>query len=143
MTIWFSNYTLDDVRAAMDKNMSRFLDIELTELGDNFLSGTMPVDQRTRNPMGMLHGGASCVLAESLASYASYLCVNPDTHGIVGLEINANHLRSVLDGHVYGTARVIHIGCSTHVWDVRIMDEQQRPVCISRMTVAILDKNND
>lgn len=117
------------------------LGIRITEQGPDFLRGTMPVDGRTRQPFGLLHGGASVALAETLASFAGYLCLDPDANQqAVGLEINANHLRAVTEGVVTGTARPIHVGRSTQVWEVRIEDEQGRLTCISRMTAAIVGR---
>ena len=112
------------------------LGIELIELGDDFLRGRMPVDARTRQPYGLLHGGASVALAETLGSFAGGLCV--DDGRVVGIEINANHLRGVTDGWVIGTARPLHLGRSTQVWEIRITDEQERLVCVSRLTLAVV-----
>lgn len=115
------------------------LGIELTEAGDDWLAGRMPVDERTRQPFGLLHGGASVVLAETLASVASAACVDLRRQFCVGLEINANHLRGVSSGWVTGVARLVHLGRTTHVWDIRIADDAGRPVCASRCTVAVRD----
>lgn len=113
--------------------------IEFVEKGEDFLRAKMPVDHRTKQPFGLLHGGASVVLAETLGSIASVLCLDePMKQKAVGLEINANHLRAVTEGWVYGTARAIHIGRRTHVWDIQITDENQKLVCVSRLTVAIV-----
>jgi uncharacterized protein (TIGR00369 family) len=114
------------------------LDIKLVELGDDYIRGSMPVDRRTHQPMGLLHGGASVVLAESLGSLGANLCVEQGKY-CVGLDINANHLRSVRSGLVTGTARPIHIGRSTQVWQIEIADEEGRVVCISRLTMAVKD----
>ena len=106
--IWFKLYDeidFDDVRAFIEVNMLKHLDIEITAMEDDAFIATMPVDHRTKQPMGLLHGGASCVLAESLGSIASYLCVDPDKHNVVGLEINANHIRSVTAGSVKGICK--------------------------------------
>lgn len=140
--IWFplyDNISFEDLRAFIEVNMLKHLDIRITALDDDAFKGEMPVDHRTRQPMGLLHGGASCVLAESLGSIASYLCVDPDKHSVVGLEINANHVRSVREGSVYGVCKPLHLGRSSHIWEIKISDEQGRLVCISRMTNAILD----
>ena len=115
------------------------LGIVITEAGDDWLRGTMPVDARTRQPYGILHGGASVALAETLGSTAAGLCVEPD-QGVVGIEINANHLRGVREGLVTGTARPLHVGRSTQVWEIRIEDEGGKPVCISRITLAVLPR---
>jgi 1,4-dihydroxy-2-naphthoyl-CoA hydrolase len=113
--------------------------IEFLEATDEYVTARMPVDERTHQPFGILHGGASVVLAESLGSVASVLrLADPTTQQAVGLEINANHIRSVRSGWVYGKCTPIHIGRSTHVWDIRITDEQERLVCISRLTIAVI-----
>jgi 1,4-dihydroxy-2-naphthoyl-CoA hydrolase len=141
--IWFPFYDtvcLEDLRSFIEVNMLRHLDVRIMEMTDDSFIGRMPVDKRTQQPMGLLHGGASCVLAESLGSIASYLCVDPEKNDVVGLEINANHIRSVTSGYVYGTCTPLHIGKSSHIWDIKIRDEEDRMVCISRMTNAILDK---
>lgn len=117
------------------------LGIVITEQGPDFLRGTMPVDARTKQPFGLLHGGSSVLLAETLASFAGYLCLEPDSgQQAVGLEINANHLRAATAGIVTGTARPIHVGRATQVWEIRIEDEQGRAICISRMTAAIVGR---
>jgi uncharacterized protein (TIGR00369 family) len=113
------------------------LGIVFTEQGEDFLRGTMPVDQRTLQPYGLLHGGASVLLAETLGSMAANLCLEPGTGQAVGVEINANHLRAKTDGIVTGTARPLHVGRSTQVWDIRIEDEEGRTVCVSRLTLAM------
>lgn len=117
------------------------LGIQITEQGPDYLRGTMPVDARTRQPFGLLHGGSSVALAETLASFAGYLCLDPDANQqAAGLEINANHLRAVTSGVVTGTARPIHIGRTTQVWEVRIEDDKGRLTCISRMTAAVVGR---
>lgn len=115
------------------------LGITLTEVGEDFLRGTMPVDERTKQPFGLLHGGASVLLAETLASLAGYLCLDPaGKQQAAGIEINANHLRAVTGGVVTGTARPVHVGRATQVWEIRIEDDQGRLACISRMTAAVI-----
>jgi 1,4-dihydroxy-2-naphthoyl-CoA hydrolase len=115
------------------------LGIVFTELGEDFLRGTMPVDERTKQPYGLLHGGSSVLLAETLGSMAANLCVeDPATQQAVGLEINANHLRAAKSGIVTGTARPLHLGRSTQVWEIRIEDESGRLVCISRLTMSVV-----
>lgn len=127
-------------RQSADSAIGR-LGIQITELGEDFLRGTMPVDERTKQPFGLLHGGASMLLAETLASWAANLCLeDPAKQQAVGLEINGNHLRAVVSGVVTGTARPVHVGRGTQVWDVRIEDEQGRLVCVSRLTLAIRDR---
>jgi uncharacterized protein (TIGR00369 family) len=115
------------------------LGIEFTELGEDFLRATMPVDARTKQPYGLLHGGSSVLLAETLGSMAGNLCLDDqEKQQAVGLEINANHLRAVKEGLVTGTARAIHIGRNTQVWEIRVEDAQGRLVCISRLTLAVV-----
>lgn len=120
--------------------MGEHLGLQFTEIGPDFLKGSMPVDERTRQPYGLLHGGASCVLAETLGSIASALVIDTEKFICVGLEINANHVRGVREGMVIGTATPLHIGATTHVWDIKIHDERGKLVCVSRLTVAILKK---
>ena len=141
--IWYPFYNevgLEVLKSFIEVNMLKHLDIRVEDMTENALVFSMPVDHRTRQPMGLLHGGASCVLAESLGSIASYLCVDPDQCDVVGLEINANHVRSVRSGRVTGCCTPLHLGRSSHIWDIRIKDENDRLVCVSRMTNAILDK---
>src|SRR5690606_14581100 len=114
------------------------LGIVFTEIGPDYLRATMPVDARTRQPYGLLHGGASVLLAETLGSTAGMLCVD-EGKGVVGIEINANHLRGVRQGQVTGTVRPVHVGRSTQVWDIRIEDAAGRLACVSRLTVAVID----
>ncbi len=123
--------------------MVTHLGITFTEIGDDFLRATMPVDHRTHQPMGILHGGASVTLAETIGSSAAYLCVDMQKFNVVGLEINANHVRSVRTGLVTGTARPIHLGRTTQLWEIRITDEAGKLTCISRLTIAVLDKSAD
>jgi 1,4-dihydroxy-2-naphthoyl-CoA hydrolase len=139
--IWFQPTTLDDLRQRMAAHpgLSTHLGIEFTELGPDFLSGRMPVDSRTHQPYGLLHGGASCVLAETLGSVAGGLVVDRAAARVVGLEINANHIKAVSRGFVVGTARPLHVGKSTQVWEIRIETEEARAlVCISRLTLAVV-----
>ena len=127
---------------AMSKNtMLETIGIQIIELGDDYLVGTMPVDHRTHQPMGLLHGGASVVLIESLGSMGSALIVDVMKNNIVGLEINANHLRSVKSGLVTGRAQIIHCGRKTHLWQVDIKDENEKLVCTGRLTVMITPKS--
>ena len=114
------------------------LGIVFTAAGEDWLQATMPVDERTRQPYGLLHGGASVVLAETLGSSAGNLCVDTATQVCVGLEINANHLRATRTGTVTGTARAVHVGRTTQVWDIRIENEAGKPVCVSRLTLAVV-----
>lgn len=122
------------------RGLAHLIGIEFTAFDDESLTATMPVDTRTHQPYGILHGGASVVLAESLGSVASNLIIDTEQFIGVGLEVNANHLRPVKSGHVTGVCRPIHLGSKTHVWDIRIHNEAGKPVCISRLTVAIVRK---
>ena len=138
MAIWFRNYTLDEVKLRGQGTMVEHIGIEITELGDDFLRGIMPVDHRTIQPMGLLHGGASAALAETLGSLAANLVVDDAKQYCVGLDINANHIRPARGGVVTGTARPLHLGRTTQVWSMEILDEQNKLVCISRLTMAVL-----
>ena len=140
MAIWFAEPTVAAVNAFSKDTLAEHLGIEITTVGDDFITARMPVDQRTAQPYGLLHGGASVSLAETLGSIAATLCVNSAEKICVGLEINANHVRAARAGYVYGTVRPIHIGGSTHIWQTQIYDEKARLVCISRLTVAVLDR---
>ena len=143
MAIWTNGQDLAAINLRdKDTTIMGFLGIEFTELGEDYLKGTMPVDHRTRQPMGILHGGASVVLAETLGSTATGMCLDLSKDYCVGLDINANHIRAVRSGVVTGVAKPIHMGRSTHVWEINIVDEQQRMVCVSRITMAILQHNN-
>lgn len=122
--------------------MGDYMGIEWVELGDDFLKAKMPVDYRTRQPYGLLHGGASCVLSETIGSVASAMVVDHSNFYCVGLEINANHIRSVKDGFVTGLALPLHIGASTHVWDIKIYDEREKLICVSRLTVAVIPRKD-
>ncbi|MEZ0542345.1 hotdog fold thioesterase [Fibrella arboris] len=131
--------TLENFIELNKRSLVGHLGIEFLEATDQYVTARMPVDERTHQPFGILHGGASVVLAESLGSIASVLRLpDPTTQRAVGLEINANHIRSVSSGWVYGKCTPIHIGRTTHVWDIRITDEQERLVCISRLTIAVI-----
>jgi 1,4-dihydroxy-2-naphthoyl-CoA hydrolase len=141
MSIWFEpGLTPAQLQPLGDHTMGQHLGIEFTEVGEDFLKGRMPVDHRTRQPYGLLHGGASVSLAETLGSVASAFVVDRSQYNAVGLEINANHLRGVREGFVTGVARPLHLGKTTHVWDIRIHDEKDKLVCVSRLTVAIIKK---
>lgn len=137
MAIWKQHVDLATVNAWSSRTLMQAIDIRITEIGDDHLTGTMPVDDRTRQPYGILHGGASVALAETLGSSAAMLCCEEGT-AAVGLEINANHLRAVREGTVTGTARPIHIGRSTQVWEIRIVNDAGELTCISRLTMAVV-----
>lgn len=137
-SIWKVRPDLDAVQRMQQGTIAGPLGIVITEIGDDFVRGSMPVDARTHQPMGILHGGASVVLAESLGSMAANFCVDVSRHYCVGLDINANHVRAVRSGTVTGTARPVHLGRTTQVWEIRIEDDTGRLVCISRLTMAVL-----
>jgi len=133
--------TLDELNALSRDTAMVPLGIAFSAIGPDWLRGTMPVDARTRQPYGLLHGGASVLLAETLGSTAGGLCVGED-EGVVGIEINANHLAGVREGTVTGTARPLHVGRSTQVWEIRIEDENGRLACISRLTLAVVSRRH-
>ncbi len=137
--IWFEPYTIDQVRF-FGASMPQHIGIEFTELGDDYIRARMPVDDRTKQPYGILHGGASVALAETLGSTGAGLAVDRKKFRVVGQEINANHVRAVSSGWVIGTARPVHIGRRSHIWEIRITDEQDRLVCISRITMFVLER---
>ena len=135
-----SHIKLEDVKKWCEVNSIAHLGIEITEIGVRHLSGRMPVDHRTTQPANILHGGASVLFAESLGSIASNLIVDITTKACVGLEINANHISSAKEGYVYGKATLIHAGAKTHIWNIDITQENGRLVCVSRLTMAVIDK---
>lgn len=132
--------TLKQLNDLSVNTMVAHLGIEFTDLGEDYLTGKMPVDHRTHQPLGLLHGGASVALAETLGSMAASFCVDLKTQYCVGLEINANHVKGVKSGYVTGTTRPLHIGKKTHIWEIRITNEQNELVCISRLTIAVIDR---
>lgn len=140
MAIWFVDPTIEALNAMAGDTLIDHLGIEFTDIGEDSLTATMPVDERTKQPFGLLHGGASVALAETLGSVAASLCVDTATTLCVGLEINANHIRAVRKGSVTGTATPIHVGRKTHVWQIEIHDDQGRLACTSRLTMAILER---
>lgn len=140
MGIWKQDTDLERMNAWNRDTLCEHLGMRITEVGEDWLRGTMPVDQRTRQPFGLLHGGASVALAESLGSLAGNLCLDPAREIAVGLDINANHVRGVTEGEVSGTARALHVGRSTQVWEIRIVDARDRLVCISRLTLAVVPR---
>lgn len=135
-----TDVTLDSANAYNKGTMMEHLDIVFTDMGENYLTASMPVDNRTTQPMGILHGGASLALAESVGSAASNLIIDHSTSYCVGMEINGNHLKSVTEGRVHARAEAIHIGRRSHIWDIKITDDAQRLVCVSRLTVAVVEK---
>jgi len=142
--IWFNKtIQLSDIVHFGKGTLGEHLGMQFSELGDNYIKATMPVDERTRQPYGYLHGGASVALAETVGSVASALVIDHSKWLCVGLEINANHIRSAKGGFVTGICTPIHVGASTHVWDIKIYDEQHKLICISRLTVAILKRKEN
>jgi 1,4-dihydroxy-2-naphthoyl-CoA hydrolase len=139
MSIWFhKNITLDEINALNKNTMAEFLEMNWVEIGKDFLRLTMPVNNKNKQPYGFLHGGASCVMAETIGSVASALVIDRENFYCVGIEINANHLRSVTQGVVTAQCHPLHLGKSTHVWDIKLYDEREKMFCVSRLTVAIL-----
>ncbi|GIV59586.1 hotdog fold thioesterase [Rhodocaloribacter litoris] len=141
--IWVVRPTLEQLNALKAGTMMEHLGITFVEVGADFVEATMPVDHRTRQPFGLLHGGASVVLAETLGSAAANFCVAPERHYCVGLEVNANHVRAVRSGIVTGRARPLHLGRRTQVWETHIYEEAGRLVCISRLTLAVLERREE
>ena len=139
--IWKTEHTLESLTARHANTAIAHLGIEFTAIGEDFLCARMPVDSRTIQPFGILHGGCSVVLAETLGSSAAQLCVDSDKNVCVGLDINANHIRSVRSGYVMGTARPMHVGRSTQVWGIEITDESGNLVCVSRITMSVLERD--
>ncbi len=142
MTIWFKNYTLQDVLDARkdDKNIATLIGLEFTEVGPDYIKGTLPVDQRTHQIHGILHGGATCVLTETLGSVASLMVVDPDKHRAVGSVIHTNHLRPVSSGKVTGVCKPVHIGKTKHVWDIQVFNDDSKLVARTELTCAVIDK---
>jgi 1,4-dihydroxy-2-naphthoyl-CoA hydrolase len=139
--IWFRSYTLSELNSLQRDSMAGLLDIEFTELGADYLVARMPVDRRSMQPFGLLHGGASVALAESMGSVGATMVVDMQRSLVVGQEINANHVRGVRGGHVTGTARPIHLGGRSQVWGIEIVDDSGKLACISRLTLAVLDRH--
>jgi 1,4-dihydroxy-2-naphthoyl-CoA hydrolase len=139
--IWLNkDQALPELGSYMPSTMAEHLGMEWAEIGPDYLKLRMPVDHRTHQPYGILHGGASCALAETVGSVASHLMIDNEQFICVGLEINANHVRSVREGFITATASPLHVGKTTHVWDIKIHDDAGKLVCVSRLTVAILKK---
>jgi 1,4-dihydroxy-2-naphthoyl-CoA hydrolase len=144
MAIWFEKFIqVDQVQSFGNGTMVDHIGIRFTEIGENFLKATMPVDHRTVQTYGLLHGGASVTLAETMGSVASALVIDNKIYYCVGLEINANHIRSAKEGFVAGVVTPIHLGKKTHVWEIRIYDNKEKLICVSRLTVAILQKGEN
>jgi 1,4-dihydroxy-2-naphthoyl-CoA hydrolase len=135
-----TNITVEQLNQLNKGNMGEHLGIEATEISSDYICARMPVDHRTKQPFGLLHGGASVVLAETLGSFAASVSVDMEKYQCVGLEINANHIRSVKEGYVYGKATPLHVGRQTQVWEIRITNEAGQLVCVSRITIAVLER---
>jgi 1,4-dihydroxy-2-naphthoyl-CoA hydrolase len=140
MSIWFRQFTVDELRAFQHDTMGAHLGIEITDIGPDYLEARMPVDGRTMQPDRILHGGASVALAETLGSVGGSMCVDRARFQIVGQEINANHLRPATGGHVTGRAAPIHLGRRSQVWNIEITDDRKRLVCVSRLTIAVIER---
>ena len=140
MSIWFRQFTVEELEKFQRDTMSEHLGIEITEIGPEHLEARMPVDGRTVQPYRLLHGGASVALAETLGSVGGSMCIDRERFQIVGVEINANHLRPAMSGHVTGRASPIHLGRRTQVWNIEIRDDRGRLVCVSRLTVAVIER---
>lgn len=143
MAIWFKkDLSVNDLTLLGKNTMGEHIGIEWVEVGDNYLKARMPVDHRTKQPYGLLHGGASVALAETLGSVAAAMVVDHSKFICVGMEINANHVRGVRQGFVSGITQPLHIGSNTQVWEIKIHDEEQKLVCVSRLTVAVIAHKN-
>lgn len=140
--IWFKEIDLEELNKIGSHTMSSHLGIEVIEIGKDYIKAKMPVDERTKQPYGILHGGASVALAETIGSYGSHLIIDSSKFMSVGIEINANHIRKVSQGMVVGVAKPIHVGKTTHVWGIEMVDEKGLLVCICRLTVAIISKKD-
>jgi 1,4-dihydroxy-2-naphthoyl-CoA hydrolase len=140
MTIWRTQTSVEQIREFSRETLADTIGIRVTEIGPDFLRATMPVNPRVHQPMGVLHGGASVALAETVGSVAATLCVDREKYVCLGQEINANHLRPISSGIVTATARPFHIGRRSHVWSIEIRDEEERLVCVSRLTMAVVDR---
>jgi uncharacterized protein (TIGR00369 family) len=138
MSLWLNPPDIDQLNASQKNTIGELLDIRFEAFDENSITASMAVDHRTYQPFGLLHGGASVVLAETVGSMASYLCVDPSKFFCVGLEVNANHLRGLRSGRVTAVARPVHIGRTTHVWDIRLTSDEGKASCISRLTMAVV-----
>lgn len=138
--LWNKKPTLEQIQNSIKNTMCEHLGMVFTEVGDDFITAKMPVDHRTKQPAGLLHGGASAALAETLGSIASALCLEDSQSMPVGIEINANHIRSALSGDVFGTVRPVRVGRSLHVWNIEIKDDHNHLICTSRLTVMVVPK---
>ena len=138
MTMWVEPINLDVLNQRGKDTLAEFLHIEFIRVEDNALVARMPVNNKTKQPLGLLHGGASCALAETVGSVAANFCVDQRTHYCVGLDINANHLKSVREGFVFAKAYPLHLGRTTQVWQIDIRDDKERHICVSRLTMSVI-----
>ncbi|KDO01196.1 MULTISPECIES: hotdog fold thioesterase [Pseudomonas] len=143
MSLWHTQPDIEQLNALQKNTIGEVLDIRFEAFSEDSLSASIVVDHRTHQPFGLLHGGASVVLAETVGSMASCLCIDPQKFYCVGLEINANHLRGIRGGRVTATAKPVHIGRSTHVWDIRLSSDEGKASCISRLTMAVIPLGQD
>lgn len=141
MVIWKNIATIEQLNAQTINTLAQTLDIQFIEIGDDYLKASMPITPIVHQPYGILHGGASAALAETVGSVASWMCID-DQHICVGMEINCNHIKSIKSGQVIATARSFHLGATSHVWDIQIRNENEKLICVSRLTMAILKKKN-
>jgi len=141
MTIWKNAVTLEVIQERNKNTLSEWIGIEFTKLGDDYLTATMSVDEKTKQPIGILHGGASCVLAETIGSNAANMAVDLEREYCVGLSINSNHLKAVRDGLVTATTTPIHLGRSTQVWEIKILNENNKLASIHRLTMAVMQRD--
>jgi 1,4-dihydroxy-2-naphthoyl-CoA hydrolase len=142
MPLWKIQPTLEKLNERSKNTLAEHLGIEFIEIGDDYLKARMPVDARTKQPAGLLHGGASVALAETLGSVAAYLCIDMEEKSVVGIEVNANHIRPVTHGWAIGIVKPIHIGNTTQIWEIRIYNEKNHLACIARLTVANIPNPN-
>ncbi len=140
MSIWFKTFSLDALNLRGKNTLSDFMGIEFIEIGEDSLTATMPVNERSRQPIGILHGGANVVLAETVASTAANMVVDISKQYCVGLEINANHIRSIREGTIRAITTPVHLGRSTQIWEIKIFNEAEKITCISRMTASVLNR---
>tara|TARA_R110002050_G_scaffold200591_1_gene335469 strand:- start:9435 stop:9854 length:420 start_codon:yes stop_codon:yes gene_type:complete len=138
--IWFKEYNISDWEQRSKGTIHDSLGIEVLKVGEDSITGRMPIDERTFQPMGILHGGASVVLAESLGSMASAMVVNPDEYYVVGQIVNANHVRPGIKGYATGTAKPVHLGTRSQIWDIEIFNDDQKLLCTVRLTMAVIKK---
>lgn len=141
MAIWKEKIDIEEATQRSKNTMVEYLGIEFIDIGDDYITARMPVDHRTHQPIGIMHGGASCVLAETVGSIAANYCVDHSKNYCVGLSINTNHIRSIRNGYVFGTATPYHIGRSTQVWGIEIVDEEGNLISVNRLTMAVLTRN--